>query len=453
MSQKHREEAPVKVLFGKNVVGGNCVAIYPERDTNRYVLLDHGINFSRFRKYYGRFLEPLHADEMRKLETLPRLDCVLGASEIYLSHLHLDHIGSLDYLDRDGARDKMVFMPMRDYYTDKLMESWRRSWKRVLVPENPSVKGNIRDVQELNTELVKAVKVPHSAYPSYSYAVFTEVGNILYTGDFRLHSLLEPFLEDPHAEELFKRMYGEEYDVLRELSETVEGYLDYLVIEGTNLGRPVTPLGPEDAARIIGRILPRKALTFVVHPLDVESVLLVSLVVRRVTDKREIFVCGKAISLYFSYVAHRLRIGEAFLEELGVTFAPKRALVPYYGSLMCSFREAMKRLAEGSGVVITDYETISIAREFVNRKPDKPICVVMLMSEPQVEELSIEFRRQLEWLKLARLQPIPLRVSGHYYPHELHDIYDALKPKTLIPIHTQAPKFFRAIFRDVEILS
>jgi ribonuclease J len=43
-----------------------------------------------------------------------------------------------------------------------------------------------------------------------------------------------------------------------------------------------------------------------------------------------------------------------------------------------------------------------------------------------------------------------IRVSGHYYPHEFREIITSLKPKKLIPTHTETPDTMISIFKKIK---
>ena len=110
--------------------------------------------------------------------------------------------------------------------------------------------------------------------------------------------------------------------------------------------------------------------------------------------------------------------------------------------------EAIKELIEHKGIIITDYETIDIARLLLRHRTSKPITAIIVSSEPPTEEHSIEMKNQLEWFRLTKIQPYRLRVSGHYYPHELSKILKALRPRKIIPVHTEYPEFVTALFHS-----
>ena len=79
----------------------------------------------------------------------------------------------------------------------------------------------------------------------------------------------------------------------------------------------------------------------------------------------------------------------------------------------------------------------------------KPVAAIIVSSEPATEEYSIEMKKQLEWFRLAKIQPYRLRVSGRYYPYELVKILKLLKPKRIIPMHTKYLEFITTLFHSL----
>ncbi len=114
-----------------------------------------------------------------------------------------------------------------------------------------------------------------------------------------------------------------------------------------------------------------------------------------------------------------------------------------------TLNEALKEMIEHRGIIITDYETIDIARLLLRHSTSKPIAAIIVSSEPATEEYSIEIKKQLEWFRLAGIQPYRLRVSGHYYPYELVGVLKLLKPKRIIPVHTKYPELIITLFHSL----
>jgi len=432
----------VKVLSGTRTIGGNCIVVSLDRD--EYIVLDHGLNFNMYRKYYSNFIQPLDADELRTLKALPDSSIILNARDVFITHLHLDHLGSLDYLDKTDGWKPRVYIPSRDHYVETITNSWRQSWKYILIPHEERSKEMIRDVEESSPEYVKHLKVYHSAYPSYLFIVETNSGTVVYTGDFRTESLLKPLLPDPLAEEVYKSFYKEiDYNPFDCLAEEV-GHVDVLISEGTNFSRPLVPLESSDFKLIVDRLLSLKMSTVVVtHPSDVESVIALTLMARK--HNLQVTIYSNRISRLISDIVPANILGELNLYYTGKAFRSSLRL-QYVG-----LDEAFKGLMNREAIVITDYEVPSVARILISRSNDNPLMGLLLTSEPTTEEYSIEMRKQLEWFKLAKIQPYRLRVSGHYYPHKFKEILRVVKPRKLIPVHTTAPGMMLELFNKYSV--
>jgi ribonuclease J len=51
------------------------------------------------------------------------------------------------------------------------------------------------------------------------------------------------------------------------------------------------------------------------------------------------------------------------------------------------------------------------------------------------------------WLRSFGAQAFRLRLSGHYLPHQFRYIVEALRPKDLIPLHTEEAELMRRLFK------
>lgn len=431
----------IKIVSGSKTIGGNCVIVYINKD--EYVVLDHGLKFNVFRKYYGIYTQPLDAEELRSLGALPSAEVMLNAKAVFISHLHLDHLGSLDYVDQIKDKNKKVnvYIPFKDYYEEVLLEHWRYSWKSVLIPHTSYSKSVLVDVEQNTSEHIKPVKVYHSAYPSYSYVIESYEGTIVYTGDLRTRSLLKALHNEPLAEEIYGRLYGSaDYDALETITQNTNG-IDVLIIEGTNFGRVLLPLEPKEFIELVNKIIIKMPSIISLHALDLESLLAIALNAYK-NDLLTILYSPRLAR--FTTYAVDLRT----LRELNIYYTGKKPL-PTIGIDFMPLNEALKEMIDHKGIIITDYETIDIARLLLRYNTSKPVAAIIISSEPASEEYSIEMKKQLEWFRLARIQPYKLRVSGHYYPYELVEILKLLKPKRIISIHTRAPDVMIELFEKL----
>jgi len=74
---------------------------------------------------------------------------------------------------------------------------------------------------------------------------------------------------------------------------------------------------------------------------------------------------------------------------------------------------------------------------------------ILTTPEPLETELEVEEKTLIVWLYTLGVQIYRARFSGHYYPHELRNIVDILKPKKLVPIHTKHPRLVYTIAQQM----
>jgi ribonuclease J len=75
---------------------------------------------------------------------------------------------------------------------------------------------------------------------------------------------------------------------------------------------------------------------------------------------------------------------------------------------------------------------------------------VAIISEPEPElEESTEYQVIANWFIKLGIQHYRIRVSGHYYPYELRDILSKIKPKKVLPIHTQNSKILSRLITQI----
>ena len=84
----------------------------------------------------------------------------------------------------------------------------------------------------------------------------------------------------------------------------------------------------------------------------------------------------------------------------------------------------------------------------VQRKEIDLTNTIALLLDPEPRETirEVENKVLIQWLKMFGVQPQRVRLSGHYQPQQLKQIIQILKPKHLIPIHTEEPELMLRLF-------
>jgi ribonuclease J len=172
---------------GTNQIGGSCVEI---ATANTRLLIDIGLPLNSNVKT---------TDELKQF--LPKIEGVVDA--VFISHYHLDHHGLLSGIDSSipvyvsRGTEKMFGI------NTVFLKKPRIENLRIIEPRASVTIGDIT---------ITAFTVDHSAYDAMAFLIEAGGKQILYSGDIRTHGVKG-------------RLY-------KELPQNV----DYLILEGTNIG-------------------------------------------------------------------------------------------------------------------------------------------------------------------------------------------------------------------------
>jgi len=413
----------IEVLSGSKSIGGNFIRI---TDGDKRIVFDHGMRFDLFKRYYSRLVTPSGIGEMRDLEILPKEDWYDGVSDIYITHLHFDHLGLLSNIPRELT----VHLPSESIY-EEMEKRWESSpsWLS-LVPRRYYVKVEGVYPLQLDRNNVMPIPVSHSAFPSFAYLYFGSDETVLYTGDFRVESFLD--------REEFVRVGGGE-GMLDYLEDNRDVRVDVLIIEGTNFGFSRVPIAPSDCSRIISKVMSSvRGVVATTHYLDLEFV---GALVRTAVEHRfRPFVASERLATVLNTVG---------FSEGGQI----RAISDFVSALVGFETVLLEEALEDKFLLLTSYydivDIIRSVRNYGGRLTD--LAAIISEPEPPGEEL-VEYDVIVRWLQLFDLQPYRIRASGHYYPYELKTILDIIQPKKVIPVHTERPEMLYALATGSDVM-
>lgn len=397
----------VKILNGAKSIGGNFVRI---EDEDRTLIFDQGLRFDIMEKFYAGSITPKGLKELRDIGVVPKVEWYEGASTIYISHMHLDHMGLLSNIP---PRIK-VYLPSISIY-EVMEEKWYSSatWLS-MVPRKYYVKLEELRPMESDENNVMPLPVSHSAYPSYAFLYFGSDETVLYTGDFRVKGFL--------TDDDFVKTYGG-MNMLNYFSENKDIRVDKLIIEGTNLGSIRVPITPSEEEAMLKRILNMHSLVMItIHPLDLEYIILLD----RLSSEY-----GKNL-----YIASESAVK---LAEMITELRTEPKVVSGYVKTVSHFESVELVDIEENSVLIAPYnETVDLMRDFkdANVLPNDS-AVILTEPEPKIEEAQ-EYEAVINWSNRLKVQTYLMRTSGHYYPYELKTIINIIRPKKIDIIHTKA---------------
>ncbi len=119
----------VKVLAGSKSIGGNFVRI---EDGDKIIIFDQGIRFDVMNKFYSGFVTPKSVTELRALGIVPKPEWYEGSNGIYISHMHLDHLGVLSNIPVETE----VYLPSKKIYTE-MENRWSSSVRKLSTLKSP----------------------------------------------------------------------------------------------------------------------------------------------------------------------------------------------------------------------------------------------------------------------------------------------------------------------------
>lgn len=421
----------ITFLGGVREIGGNKIVIEDGPDR---VLFDFGPSFSgRTEEFYVNFLQPRstsYVKDLLEFDLLPRVEGLYGEEELYgadlpyrppefhgifVSHAHFDHAGFLELIDPkipvyvgDGTRTlfEAIEGSGNVRYGDHDF--------RPLAPRSPVRIGNLE---------VVAYPVDHSIPGAFGYLVRTREGTIAYTGDFRAHG---PRAADTHA--FLGAVRAEKPEML--------------IMEGTRAGpdprRNFTEQGVREGVdRLLGSN-PRLA-TVSCYPRDIDR--LTTLYQAARAAEREFVVSMKTAHLLTT--AAPLLGPEAPVPGRAPGVRVYRRTKKVYYKFEKPFLDDSVDAAfvqRHGGELLLELGLQHFA-ELIDIRPEAGSAYIHSMSEPFSED-DVDDQVLHNWVDHFQLGFHQFHASGHCSGTELWEVVHAVRPRTLVPIHTEHPEAF-----------
>lgn len=417
----------IKIHRGTKEIGGSCVEI--STPVTR-IIIDLGLplvdkaggdfNFSRY--------EGLSVNELIKIGILPDLPELYSNSDdkidaLLLSHPHADHFGLINFV-RKGIP---VYLSKQSNDILDINSIFTKTKIRIKNPfyfesNKPFSVGDFTITPYFND---------HSSFISYSFLIEANNKKIIYSGDFRGHG----------------RKAKSFYWFLKNAPENI----DALLMEGTNIGRDGHNLTEQDLEKsFIGTFKEKNKINLILTSSQNID--------RLVTIYRACKRTGKLLVMDF-YTATVLKILSKYaaIPYPSSKFPEIRVFYPYFLS---------RRIAnEGKQELLYQFKKYKITKMEIDENYDS---IVMLVRPSMLKDLklinSLNYGNVIysQWegylskdQKLAdfitfllskNMKLIKLHTSGHSDVSTLKKYVNAVKPKYLIPIHTDKPEAYKKIF-------
>jgi len=457
---------------GVNEIGGNKILL-EHKDTR--IFLDFGMSFKQASKFFSEFLQPRKCAALTdffELGLLPDIEGMyrgdylrhMGRKEeerkidaVFLSHAHADHSQYIHFLRFDipiyctqvtktimQCLEETGSNPLSDFLTAceafQFYENKKGGLSRVTKRNKDFV--HERDFRIMEPETKKKIKdldvemvpVDHSLPGACGYIVYSDEGNLVYTGDIRFHG-----------------SKGEQSERFVEKAKLAKP--KWLLCEGTRIDSTKKDSEEDVKEKLTEIISGSKGLVFVEHPArDLDRVNTIFESVK--ANKREFVV-----NLKLAYLLQSLGKDSPFsLNDTKILVSKKSWGLISKPSIECKLvdqdyskweRDFIRR--ENS---ITSEElckeplkyVISMNMWELNQLTDiKPKNAIWIKSscDPFCDEMELDEERKKNWLSHFGIKEYSTHASGHASGDEIKEMIKAINPTNLIPIHTEQPELFR----------
>jgi ribonuclease J len=485
---------------GVKEIGGNKILLQ-DRDTR--VLLDFGMSFKQSGLYFSEFLGPRKCNGLGDFFTTGLLPDIPGVyrtdylrqmgrgredrtvDAVLLSHGHMDHAAYIHHLRPDielvmsrethavlktiqetgsgGYSEYLDLSPSFQIRPSERGGGYTRVTKREgTQPRKLRIVEPGRKTRVNGVEIVPYA-VDHSLPGATAYLIHTGEGSILYTGDLRFHGY--------HGEET------------REMVEKVSGEgIDLMLVEGTRITEHQGTTETDVYRRASEIIRGTQGLAVVNYPMRDLARFKTFHNIAKATGRKLVIGFKQAYQLELfaeitgeypglddpSLCLYAERKGWGTAGRSGLPSNIEGVCLPE--NVCQQDYDAWEReyLDRGNTVCYTDlredqsqyifYCNYFQVNELIDVKPVPGSVYIRSVTEPFDEEMELDARRIDNWLSLFRLTQYGrrpddrLHASGHASGDELKEMIDEIKPKQIIPIHTEHPETMKKFHQNVVIL-
>ena len=392
---------------GTHEIGGSCVEICSDKAK---ILIDLGMPLD-----YDK-----HTTEEQTEIRHNAVEWCMGVEALFLSHAHADHYGFLGLLSQDtpiyATEETFAMLALDGILGDDPTEH---------LEKRPLTSGQSCEVADIK---VTAYIVDHSAYGACAYLIECDGKRILYSGDIRLHGVKGVLYKNLPKDVDYMLLEGT--NVLRAKSNPTEREVENQFVEAFNDAPDALHLvwcSAKNIDRICAlfRACIRCGRTLVLDPYTAN----VLAAVAQLNPHIPTVTTAKQMRVYFPYYLTK-RLLERNPESYIYSLEPRKNKVSYN-----DFMTKPKRY-----VMLVRPTTLS----YLEKLGIRHIRFIKSIWSGYWDEPSTE--RFRGWVEEHCDAIKNIHSSGHADTQSLQRIVEFVRPKTIVPIHTDAPKRFCDIF-------
>ncbi len=461
----------IDVMGGNGEIGGNKILI-THRGTR--IFLDFGMSFNQNSHFFSEFLNPRKCAALGDLFEFGLLPDMQGIyrqdylahmgrpveersiDAVLLSHAHADHAQYIHFLRWDipiycTQATKIILECLQETgsntfsdlvdacETFKFYENRNGGLSRVDRKKEDHIHKRDFQIMEEGKKVsiggidVEMVPVDHSLPGACGFIIYTDEGNLVYTGDIRFH--------------------GSHGHLSRRFVEKARNATPrWMLCEGTRMGSDTKDSEADVQKKMSELICHCDGIVFVEHPIrDIDRVSSIFNVARE--NEREFVIplklayLVKALDSFCPFCIDEVKIlkprkswglinkSGVAAEQVAQDYAKwEREFIEQPNSIVC---DELKESPERYVVSMSMWEIGQLA-------DIKPVNALWIKSscEPFCEEMELDEKRKMNWLDHFGIRHENAHASGHASGEELREMIKAINPKVLIPIHTERADLF-----------
>lgn len=464
----------ISIFGGKNEIGGNKILV--EHEGTR-IFLDFGMSFNQNSYFFSEYLNPRKCAALRdffEFGLLPEMKGIYrtdylehmklpseerSVDAVFLSHAHADHVQYVHFLRWDipiycteatkiimdcvqktgsGSFSDLVNACESFKFYENSKGGQSRVDRRIAKNKTEYLHDRVFEIMKLNTRIkvgsfeVEMIPVDHSLPGACGFIIYTNEGNIVYTGDIRFH--------------------GSNGRLSREfVKKAKDASPKWLICEGTRIDSNNID-SEKDVQQQIGSIISEaKGLVFVEHP------------IRDIDRVNSLFKASKANERTFAVPPKLAHLIEALEKDCPFTLDDVEILVPPKGWGLITKEDINPELItkdykwENEIISKHDYITfkdlikspekyvVSMSMwevgQLVDIQPENAIWIKS-SCEPFSDEMLLDDDRKKHWLEHFEIKEFSAHASGHASGNEIRDMIKEIGAETVIPVHTENPDMF-----------
>ena len=420
-----------KIHRGTKEIGGSCVELWTE---STRIVVDFGMPLVNSDKtqFDSRAIKGLPVNELVGKGILPDIkelyanDCNIS---LVLSHAHQDHFGLIKYINPNcktylGEATKKL-IEISSVFTN---QDWEIFNYQHFQSGEPFVIGDIN---------VTPYLMDHSSFDAYAFLIKANGKSLFYSGDFRAH--------------------GRKRKVFDWFSYNVEKNVDYLLLEGTTVGRIDHSFTTENEIEneLVSTFQDSKGLNLIyTSGQNIDRLVSIFKACKRTV---------KTLAVDF-YIANILKDLAKFgaIPYPSKNFPEIKVFFPYKLSRMIT--------SKGREDLLYRFKSYKITKEQIDEQYDKTVMIVrpsMLKDLKYIKNLENGCfiysmwsgykkdkvtREFIDFLTDKGMREKTIHTSGHADQNALKKMVDILRPKNLVPIHTFEGNQYEKIFTGTKVL-